>query len=244
MKKALLVFLLIFFGSVAAFADGIDCTNKADSRMRVLCSDTDRMVKAIYLEVRYLSMLEKATTVQEWDAVRKPKLKWLSLWTVCNVYNGEKQVSCIDDALRESETMFPFVDVFPEVDERKARIKIKKHQTIEAALQASMLCAISKAETLDDGVSPASDIAMGVARACKQFANDRASVYVSSFGAESVFDSSPMTWQNEFELARNYSDPANFVDTVLEARAIRRAKAMQKQPALQQKKQIKKQVES
>lgn len=216
-----------------ASADPLDCS-KSDAKMKVLCADVDLMATAIYVDIRYLSAMEKATNIQEWLAISGKKLHWLSIWSTC--YVPEIVGRCVNDAILESDKLFPFVSKIPNWEELQEKVKAKAWPMLEASKEAVRACAVEKALALDDGVSPAADIAVGVSNACKPFTFNQVSVAASSYGVESVYKPSFMGWQEQSAMSQRLSNPSAYVGLVLEVRASRRAKALQAVPPPSQRK--------
>jgi hypothetical protein len=197
------------------------------------------MARAIYVDIRYLSALEKANSVQEWLDVWKLKLNWLSLWSTCSISPIDRAQKCVEDALVESDRIFPFVDKFPEWEELRNKARAKKEVMRDASKEAFKKCVVDRALALDDGISPAADIAAAVSRACRPFAWNQISVAASSYGVESVFEPSALSLEAQNALVGRLSDPSDFIELVLTIRADRRAKELQTTPPSPQQKQKK-----
>jgi hypothetical protein len=250
MKKvlgALGVFFVIAIGNAnVAFADGLDCRSN-DIHMKILCADTEKLAKALNVDIRYLSALERARTVSEWVSISKPKSEWLSNWSVCKMWdakNMDRAVKCVDDALSNSEKLFPFTNDFPEIEELRRRVTAKTKVMSATAREEVERCIVEKTMELDDGVSPAMDISMGVSSVCKSAFRNQVAVFSMSLGLTSVYDSNGRSYLDDLASEKRIANPADFVDFVLQLRAEKRAGQQAPKPAPQQKKQTKKQVES
>lgn len=250
MKKmfvALGVFFVTAIGNASvAYADGLDCRSN-DIHMKILCADTEKLAKARNVDIRYLSALQRARTVSEWVSISKPKSEWLSNWSVCKMWdakNMDRAVKCVDDALSKSEKLFPFANDFPEIEELRAGVKEKNKVMSDTAREEVERCIVEKTMELDDGVSPAMDISMGVSGACKIAFKNQVAVFSMSLGLTSVYDSNGRSYLDDIESERRTANPADIVDFVLKLRAEKRTRQQAPKSAPRQHKQTNKQVVS
>lgn len=222
---ALWLFLIV--GSAAAEIEttAIQCTNAYDAKSTAICANPLVMAKASEIERAYLFRLSQSKTVQEWlDAWIKIKLQWASGYTICGGKLPQYMTACIDRLIADFIQKVPPVPPSFTLNEGKQSVIAKHAEILDQAKSNLSSCAVERASALDDGVSPARDVAIAIAKACKPAAVDQSDVVVSQFGGLSLFSETSLSLEKQFALSEQLSAPESFMEVVLQVRAARRSK--------------------
>lgn len=181
----------------------------------------------------YLEAISKAPSVQVWRDTTGVRLDWQLEYSYCKLkIKVDQAEACLIAAIAKIAPRLPQA---PDnaAAELYDRAKVNSNRILSFARDSLSACATRKADALDDGISPARDIAIAVATACRAEIVAVGAVQ-SDYFTVSLY-SSGLSWQGISQLTRQLGEPDNFVEVVLMSRA---AKRMPVQKAKQAQRKI------
>jgi hypothetical protein len=197
--------------------------SERDHRIRAICSNSQLGAMATEAEIRFLNALSNTATIDEWKSHIQKKIAWSADYARCGVSTDVKAIeACLLFDLRRFADSFQPVSSVKSIDDLRSSVRIKSDSMLELAKARLRACAENKANLLDDGISPARDIAIGVSTTCRPMVVNLVSI-ASSKLEMSAFSSIGLRYEEESKLVTHYGSPDAFVETVLESRAKKRS---------------------
>lgn len=195
----------------------------AESALHDVVCKYDSMVRLAFETERQLFA---AAVVDPLEALSLRK-KWQDEFVACKFFIGQHNQlrACVQDSLQNFgerlSTVAPPTDKSREDLFRSAYINMGEMNVKIGADQRE--CVRREAIAVDDGVSPARDIAVVIAKRCRESALASAGVVALRVDLALPFMSEKRLPANKaMEFADSMSEPDNFIESVLELRAAKR----------------------
>lgn len=173
---------LISLSSSLAFAaiydvDTVCRTQSQGKQLKALCTEP-LLSSTRQLERSYWAVLGDSATPESYQALHSDLLMWKASYAVCGSNSTEQEIAgCLNQAIlkfgaaldsRFSESMEDIVDT-DELFEAANRALASLHRQMAKNLDT---CRMNAESRLDDGTSPARDIALTVSQSCCSLAFD------------------------------------------------------------------------
>lgn len=234
-KKICMRTLLLCVGlllSTATVAQVIDFPVRCDERIltprvAALCGEHRSATREA--EERYLFALSRVDSVASSKALQVVRGTFMVSYHLCAIRGTTVAVAvCLTPAFEELLSRLPGVPL-GQLFDLKPQARNANALVLSQANDAFNACTVTRIKALDDGVSPARDIAMGVGVSCRPQALDVANIQLSV--DNTTFLADVPTLRDRFDLAEQLISPDQLVTSVLEYRAQKRSKTQQPKKA-------------
>lgn len=211
--------------SASTFAQGIDFPVRCNERLltptvEALCR-THRLATRD-AEERYLSALSRVDSIASSKALQSIRSTFMISYHLCAIKGEAVAVAaCLAPAFEELLNRLPALPINPSFDLMKIEARTANALVLSQAYDAFNTCILTRIKALDDGISSARDIALGIGAACKPQAMDVAGIRLSALSTTFIAD--VPTMRDRFDLAEQLVNPDQLVTSVLEYRAQKRS---------------------
>lgn len=215
--------------STSTFAQGIDFPVRCNERLltptvEALCR-THRLATR-EAEEKYLSALSRVDSVASLKALQSTRGTFMISYHLCAIKGEAVAVAaCLAPAFEDLLNRLPQLPINPSFDLMKIEARTANTLVLSQAYDAFNICILARIKALDDGISSARDIALGIGAACKPQAMDIASIRLSALSTTFLAD--VPTIRDRFDLAEQLVNPDQLVTSVLEYRAQKRSNPQQ-----------------
>ena len=210
-----------------AFANDVEfpvrCQDKILTPLvAALC--TEHRAATFEAEEKYLKALSEVKSVADWKALQTVQATFLASYYLCAVRGEARAVAaCLTPAFQN------FLGQLPKsVNDLVGDIKANAHNANLLVLSKADLafkeCTVSRINSLDDGISPARDIALAISTFCRPQASDVANVRLN---ASTTFLIDFKSLNEQQNLVKQLTNADELVGIVLENRAEKRSKPQQ-----------------
>ena len=246
----LFVGVILLITTFSAFSQDIEFPPNCGERLLTptagaLCTDLREV--SLLADAQYLKALSKTDSLNKWYELEVIRLKFISKFYECRITGSARALSdCLKPTYQVTlDNLKPLSDD-SEVPYETLQLQARQaSEVIEArAYEQFKKCALERIAVLDDGISPARDIAQGVGNACRSQALSWATV---RYAILSVALICPVTAPSaKLALVEKIIAPDSLVETVLEYRASKRLKQQPQpqQPPPQKKTPISRKMDS
>lgn len=221
--------IIIFLSTCSAYSQDIEFPPRCYERIltpRVEALCTDLRTTSISADERYLTALSKVDSLEKWNALESIRLQFMASYYECSTKGNTQAVTaCLTPAFQEVLSQLPPTTGATEPQLSALRMQARQVNDLVATRVRDLFhkCAFARIDVIDDGISPARDIAQGVGKACQPQATKWAQMRFATLSI-SLFSSVP-PMSDTLRLIEQIVSPDNLVETVLEYRASKRSKA-------------------
>ncbi|UCV04474.1 hypothetical protein [Dechloromonas denitrificans] len=177
---------------------------------------------------QYINALGRVQTFAEWNKLWESRILFISKFYNCQIKGYVPEVTeCLRSAFEDISNQLPVLDATSEQLSELTGKANKVNDSIYSLVNDRLhKCKLDRIKALDDGVSPARDIAVAVSPACKREASELARIFYAALSVALIGDIQNLGKIRE--RGEEFISPENVIVTVLEYRASIRDKDLQK----------------
>ncbi|RYZ93465.1 MAG: hypothetical protein EOP06_00790 [Proteobacteria bacterium] len=213
--------------SSSVLANGVEFPVRCDEQIltptvSALCKEHRSVT--LEAEEKYLYALSQVKSVRAWQSLKGVQAEFMASYYMCAIKGEARAVAvCLTPAFQNLLSQLPHT-----INEHPSDLKKEAHKANLLVLSHAYTeftdCTAARIASLDDGISSARDIALGVGTFCRPQASVVAEIRLN---ASTTFIAEIGEIKDQMNLATKLSNPDELVGSVLEYRAQKRTKVQQ-----------------